>query len=84
MDILYKVEGIRVIGDRICLTIRLVKEKEGFDSNSVLKNLGGFMDNMKLDAINSRNPDQISISKEEYKKGGFDLGKIISVSINGE
>lgn len=83
MDILYKIVGVRTIGERVCLTCEMVKEGEKLNTTKILGNLKGFMDDMKLDAVNSRNPDQISITKQEYDKGFYSLGDMISVTING-
>lgn len=82
MDVLYKIIGIKAIGNRICLTVRHVDEKKEFNTSKVLTNLGGFMENMKMEATSSRNPDQISITFEEYETKQYKLGNIISVSIN--
>ena len=82
MDILYKILGIKAIGDRICLTLSHVSEKKEFNTGKILTNLGGFMESMKHEAVSSHNPDQISITLEEYQKGNYDLGNVISISIN--
>jgi len=82
MDVLYKIIGIRVIGNRICLTVKHVDEKKEFKTSHILTNLGGFMEDMKAEATSSRNPDQISITYDEYKKNDYGLGSMISVSIN--
>ena len=82
MYILYKINGIKAVGNRICLTIIPVEEKKDFDTGKVLRNLGGFMENMKSQAVISRNPDQVSVTVDEYKDKGYTLGDVISVSIN--
>jgi len=83
MDILYKIVGVKAIGNRICLTLSMVEGDKEFNTGKILGNLGGFMENMKLDAMSSRNPDQFSITLEEYKKGFYNLGDMVSISING-
>ena len=82
MDILYKIIGVRGIGNRICLTIIPVQEGKEFKATKILGNLGGFMEDMKNEAVNSRNPDQISITFDEFETGKYNLGSIISISIN--
>jgi hypothetical protein len=83
MDVLYKINGIRAIGNRICLTLSHIQEGKEFNTTKILGNLGGFMENMKQEAVSSRNPDQISITVDEYQKGKYHLGGVISISING-
>lgn len=82
MDILYKIIGIRSIGNRICLTLSMIEGDKEFNTTKILSNLGGFMENLKTEAVSSRNPDQISITVDEYKKQGYALGGVLSVSIN--
>jgi hypothetical protein len=82
MDVLYKIIGVRSIGNRICLTLSHIQEGKEFNTTKILSNLGGFMENMKQEATSSRNPDQISITVDEYKKGGYNLGEVISITIN--
>ena len=85
MDILYKVTGVRAIGDGVSLIIMPVKiEEKKLNTTKIISNLGGFMDDMKSDAIRSRNPDNITITKDEYAKGIYALGNIITISINSE
>ena len=83
MDVLYKIVGVKAVADRILLTIQPVDKNKDFNTTKILGNLGGFMENMKADATLSRNPDQVSITVEEFKKGFYGLGDMISVSING-
>jgi hypothetical protein len=82
MDVLYKIIGVQAIGERVCLTLAHIKEGKELNPTKILGNLGGFMENMKQEAISSRNPDQVSITVDEYKKGFYSLGNMISISIN--
>ena len=59
-----------------------IEEKEVFQTGKILGNLGGFMESMKSQAIRSRNPDQLSISMDEFKNNKYSIGDIISVIIN--
>ena len=82
MDVLYKIIGVKAVGSRICLTVKPIEEKKDFDTGKVLRDLGGFMENMKSQAVISRNPDQVSVTVDEYKDKGYALGDVVSVSIN--
>lgn len=84
MDVLYKILGIRIIGSRICLTVKHLEGDKEFNTTKILGNLGNFMNDMKQEAVSNQNPDQISITHDEYKKGCYNLGDVISVSINGK
>jgi len=83
MDILYKIIGIRSIGNRISLTLKPLEQKEKLETTKILTNLGGFMDNMKAESMISRNPDQISIPLDNYKEKKYQLGDMISIKIEG-
>jgi len=82
MDVLYKIVGIRAIGKRICLTVKHISEDKEFKTTKILGNLGGFMDELKQDAVSSRNPDQVSITFDEFKNNKYSIGDVISISIN--
>lgn len=82
MDNLYTIIGKKIIGDNIQLMLVSMKPSEEVNTTKILKNLSGFMDSMKTDAVRSRNPDSITISKSEYAKGTYELGSDISISIN--
>lgn len=84
MDVLYKIIGIRMIGRRICLTVKHVEGDKELDAGKIMGNLKVFMNDMKQEAVSNQNPDQISITSEEYDKGCYNLGDVISVSIRGK
>jgi hypothetical protein len=82
MDSLYKIVGKKLVGNGVKLIITQMDFAKNFDTTKILRNLGGFMEEMKSDAVKSRDPDSITITREEYDKGGYELGNTISVSIN--
>jgi len=82
MDNLYKIIGKRIVGTGVKLILTPIEMKNEPDTNKILRNLGGFMENMKADAIKSRNPDSLTITEAEYNKGTYELGSVITISIN--
>ena len=82
MDSLYKIIGKKIVGNGIKLILTPMDFTKGFDTTKILRNLGGFMEEMKADASKSHDPDSITITQEEHDKGGYELGSSISISIN--
>ena len=82
MKILYTVVGNHFEGDFAVLDISVEKvAKSKLDPMEALHDLGGFMQKMKMDASEMRNPDKVRIPRDEWKKGGYSLGDVISVDI---
>lgn len=81
MDVLYKIVGVKAVGNRICLSLKHVESDKGLSTSGIIKNPRGFMDSIKQDAMVSRNPDQVSITLDEFEKGGFNLGEVVSITI---
>jgi len=82
MDSLYKIIGKKIVGNGIKLILTQMDYAKNFETTKILRNLGGFMEEMKADAVKSRDPDSITITQEEHDKGGYELGNTISISIN--
>lgn len=84
MDMICKVIGIKVVGSRVKLLINPVDvEDKEFSAMKAVKNINSFIDNMKSQAVEAKNPDCLSITIDEYKKRRYSLGDTITVSING-
>ena len=82
MKMLYTIDGSYFEGDFVVLKI-LVEQvaKKKLDPMEALKDMGGFIQKMKMDASEMRDPDKVRIPKDEWKKGGYNLGDVISVDI---
>lgn len=82
MKMLYTVVGNHFEGDFVVLKITVEQvAKKNLDVMEAVKDLGGFMQKMKLEAVESRNPDKVRIPVEEWKKGSYNLGDVISVDV---
>lgn len=82
MKILYTVVGIHYEGGFVVLKIAVEQvAKKSLDVMEAVKDLGGFMQKMKMEASEMRDPDKVRIPVEEWKKGGYNLGDVISVDI---
>jgi len=82
MKMLYTVVGNHFEGAFVVLQI-IVEQvaKDKLDPMVALKDLSGFIQKMKTEASEMKNPDKVRITREEWKKGGYNLGDIISVDI---
>ena len=79
---LYSIVGLRYVGDYVVLDIIIEQvAKKNLDVMEAVKDLGGFMQKMKTEAVEMRSPDKIRIPLGEWKKGGYNLGDVISVDV---
>jgi len=82
MKILYNIVGTHFEGNFVVLQIAVEQvAKKSLDVMEAVKDIGGFMQKMKVEAVESRNPDKVRIPVDEWKKGGYNLGDVISVDI---
>jgi hypothetical protein len=82
MKILYTVIGNHFEGNFVVLQIAVEQvTKRSLDVMEAVKDLGGFMQQMKVEASENRNPDKVRIPRDEWNKGGYNLGDVISVDI---
>ena len=82
MKLLYNVVGSYFEGDFVVLQIRVEQVASNrLDPMEALKDIGGFIQKMKADASEMKNPDKVRIPRSEWKKGGYGLGTVISVDV---
>ncbi len=81
MKQLYQIAGIAAEGDYIKLVLKkdIVKEKPS--AMSALKDLGGFIEQMKMDASMVNNPDVVRIPVAEYDETKHVLGAYVQLEM---
>lgn len=84
MEMICKVVGVKAIGNKVKLfTVPVDVEDKEFSAMKAVKNINSFIDNMKSQAVEAKNPDCISITIDEYKKQRYSLGDLITIKVTG-
>jgi len=82
MRLLYTVVGTHFEGKFVVLQIVVEQiAKDKLDPMEIVKDLSGFVQKMKSEASEMRNPDKVRITRDEWDKGGYNLGDVISIDI---
>jgi len=82
MKQVYEITGTRRIGEKVNLRIKehkAVKEKPS--AQDMVSNAFGFVEQMKIDAIQNNNPEMISIPYDEWKGYKWNIGDLISITV---
>ena len=82
MKCTYEIIGINKEGDEVRLFVKKhipVTEKSTMDS--VMSNPMAFVESMKLDAIKTRIPQQISIDYDYWKENKWNIGDLIIIEV---
>lgn len=83
MKCLYKIVGQQRVGNKIKLLILPTETEEKTTTSSIMKNPMGFLDNIKAQAQQDRNPDSISIPYEIWESNKMQIGDAINITIEG-
>lgn len=82
MKQIYEVTGIRRIGDKVNLRIKEHKAIEQKPSTQdMMNNALGFIEKMKIDAINNNNPEMVSVPYDEWTEYKWNIGDLISINV---
>ena len=82
MKTLYKIIGNRLEGDRYRLFLKLYEPvSENTNAESIMGNVAGFIDKMKLDAVRSNSPESITVDRETWQKHKWNIGDTVSVEV---
>ena len=81
IKISYIVTGIVMEGNEVKLLLNNQVVKEKPSAAGILGNIGGFIEQMKVEATKSRNPDTIHISSVEFNEMNINLGDTITINV---
>ena len=85
MNTLYEVIGTREEGERVRLFLKLHEPVKIQDSpESIMGDMMGFVNKMKLDAIKTTNPEQLTVSKELWSSHKWNIGDLVAIEVVGE
>lgn len=82
MKMMYEVIGTRIENDKVRLFLKgheAVKEKESMES--VMTNPLGYIEKMKQDAIQTNQPQSISVSYSEWEKYKWNIGDVVNIEV---
>lgn len=82
MECLYRIVGQQINGKKIKLTIIPTEPEEKILTSGILSNIGGFIEDMKSQAMQSKNPDSISIPFDVWEKAKMGIGAVLKVNID--
>jgi len=83
MECLFKIIGLQAIGNKIKLLIVPIETEDKITSSGILKNPMGFIDDLKSQSIQSKNPDSISIPVDAWKERKLGIGDMLKVNVEG-
>ena len=78
----YEVIGNYKLGDEVLLKLKKnvpVKENPGF--KSMLKDPSGYLEQQKIDALKSKEVEQIRIDHDYWKENGWNIGDLIEIEV---
>ena len=81
MKTTYRVIGVKIDGKEMKLVLQRNIIKEKLSATRAIGDLGGFMDQMKMDANATNNPDHIHISTKDYDEMQMALGDLITLEV---
>ena len=81
MKITYRLIGIGMAGDEMKLVLQRDIIKEKISATKAIGNLGGFMEQMKMDAGRANNPDNIHVPLTEFNEMNMVLGDLITLEV---
>lgn len=77
----YIAEGFRMEGNEIKIILTNQFVRDAPDAMSIVKNITGFIEQMKADASKMKDPDTIHIPIEEFNKMGMNMGDVLEITI---
>lgn len=78
----YEITGVRKVGDKVNLRLKehkAVEQKE--TTQDILQNALGYVEKMKIDAINTSSPEMIAIPYDEWKNYKWNIGDLVTVDV---
>ena len=81
MKITYRLVGLKLSGDEMKLVLQRDIIKEKISATKAIGNLGGFMEQMKMDASKANNPDNIHVPLREFNEMNIMLGDLITLEV---
>lgn len=85
MKTMYEITGTRKEGDRVRLYLKLAETvKKEIDATSIMSNIGKYMEDMKLDALRSNQPESVTVPVEEWNMHKWNINDTVFIEVTAD
>lgn len=78
---MYKIVGTKAQGEKVVLELKAVDTQGKTTVTTLMKDPLKFLEQQKTDGLAMKNPERIKIPVDEWKKGNYNLGDMVTMNI---
>jgi len=82
MKTMYMITGTRKEGDRVRLYLKLAEiVKKELDPTSIMTNISRYVEDMKLDALRSNQPESVTVPINEWNERKWNIDDTVFIEV---